>query len=241
MPRQIAAFSGGKDSTAMVLRLAELGEDFDCLFTPTGNELPELRAHIDSIMRRIGKKLIEPKGPKLEPLIREQLALPNHAARWCTRMIKIVPCIAYFKANPDSVLLVGLRADEETREGIYDVPSRHPMKEWGWGLQKVQEYVKAKGVRIPKRSDCALCYGQRIGEWFALWQKHPEEFKKGEELEALVSKARGRTFTFRSPQRDSWPAPLVQLRKSFESGRKPRPQDLVDEDDENGACRVCRL
>ena len=37
----IIAFSGGKDSTAMVLRLSELGEDFKLLFTPTGDELPE--------------------------------------------------------------------------------------------------------------------------------------------------------------------------------------------------------
>lgn len=46
MGKRIMAFSGGKDSTAMAVLLAERGEDFELLFTPTGNELPELFSHI---------------------------------------------------------------------------------------------------------------------------------------------------------------------------------------------------
>src|SRR5688572_1460639 len=65
MSQQIAALSGGKDSTALVLRLAELGEDFECLFTPTGNELPELRAHLDNVVRLIGKPLVTPPNRSL--------------------------------------------------------------------------------------------------------------------------------------------------------------------------------
>jgi predicted PP-loop superfamily ATPase len=41
----VVAFSGGKDSTALALRLHELEEPFKLLFTPTGDELPELHAH----------------------------------------------------------------------------------------------------------------------------------------------------------------------------------------------------
>jgi hypothetical protein len=40
MPDTYAAFSGGKDSTAMVLRMAELGEAFSCLFTPLVADRP---------------------------------------------------------------------------------------------------------------------------------------------------------------------------------------------------------
>ena len=35
---QVIAFSGGKDSTALALRMAEIGEDFVLFFTPTGRE-----------------------------------------------------------------------------------------------------------------------------------------------------------------------------------------------------------
>jgi hypothetical protein len=131
----IVAFSGGKDSTALALRLHELGEDFECLFTPTGNELPELRAHIDLVMGMVGKTLIVPANQSLEFWMKEFNALPNNRMRWCTRLIKIVPCIEYLKSHPGSTLIIGLRADEEVREGLYGpyATYRYPLREWGWG------------------------------------------------------------------------------------------------------------
>lgn len=126
-----AAFSGGKDSTGMVFKMQEQGEEFDLLFTPTGDELPELLAHLQLISDRLGKEIIVPKGPSLDQLIREFQALPNHRQRWCTRMIKIVPCIAFLKSQPGSTLCVGLRADEETRVGLYGdfAKYRYPLRE----------------------------------------------------------------------------------------------------------------
>ena len=226
------AFSGGKDSTAVALRLAELGEDFTLLFTATGNELPELRAHIDRVVAMTGCPLVEPPNRSLHEWITEFEALPNWRQRWCTRLIKIVPCIAWLQAHPGSTLSVGLRADEETRVGLYgDYASyRYPLQQWGWKLPDVRHYLTTRGVEVPKRTDCALCYGQRLGEWWALWAEHPEEFARGEAYEEKTG------HTFRSRGRDTWPAPLVQLRKRFEAGDKPKGVA-----DSNDACRVCKL
>jgi 3'-phosphoadenosine 5'-phosphosulfate sulfotransferase (PAPS reductase)/FAD synthetase len=63
---QVVAFSGGKDSVATALLLYERGEDFDLLFTPTGNELPSLVEHMDRVIARVGKKLILPPNKSLE-------------------------------------------------------------------------------------------------------------------------------------------------------------------------------
>jgi 3'-phosphoadenosine 5'-phosphosulfate sulfotransferase (PAPS reductase)/FAD synthetase len=231
----VVAFSGGKDSTAMVLRLAELGEDFQLLFTPTGNELPDLHEHLAKIVARVGKTLITPANQTLDELIRFHKALPNFRMRWCTRQIKIVPCIVWLKRNPGSTLAVGLRADEEHREGLYGsyATYRYPLREWGWKLADVVGYLKQAGVTVPKRTDCALCYGQRLSEWFALWRDYPAEFAKGEAYEEMTG------HTFRSPQRDTWPAPLVQLRARFEAGDRPRGVEKLDQDEQ--PCRVCRL
>jgi len=232
----IAAFSGGKDSTAMVVRMAELGERFVLLFTPTGNELPELRRHLDRIASLTGASLVVPPGPTLDAMIREFGALPNHRQRWCTRTVKIQPCVAYLKAHPGSTLCVGLRADEESREGLYGAFAayRYPLREWGWGLREVVSFCRNRGLKVPKRTDCALCYGQRLGEWYRLWRDYPGEFAKGEAYEAQTG------HTFRSDKRDSWPAPLVQLRGKFEQGHKPRggveQLELYEQ-----PCRVCRL
>jgi len=231
----IVAFSGGKDSTSLVLRMHELGEEFQCLFTPTGNELPDLNAHIALVMDRVGKKLITPPNYSLEFWMDHFNALPNWRQRWCTRLIKIVPCIAYLQAHPGSTLCVGLRADEEERMGLYGeyATYRYPLREWGWDIKDVKAYLKHLNIAVPERTDCALCYGQRLGEWYRLWKNHPEEYAKGEFWETRTG------HTFRSSGRDTWPAGLVQLRTEFESGRIPLGSKVVDEDIE--PCRVCRL
>jgi hypothetical protein len=217
----------------MALRLSELEESYTLLFTPTGNELPDLRAHIDRVVAVTGAPLVEITSGNLFTWIEEFGALPNWRQRWCTRLLKIQPCIAYLAARPGSTLAVGLRADEEARQGLYGehCTYRYPLREWGWGMSEVVSYCKSRGVLIPPRTDCALCYGQRLGEWYRLWQQHPEEYARGEALEAKHG------HTFRSPGRDTWPAGLVQLRAKFEAGSIPRG---VPEDGSQ-ACRVCKL
>lgn len=227
----------------MALRLHEIGEDFQLLFTPTGNELPEVLEHIQRIVAKVGKPLILPTNKTLGSYISEYNALPNWRQRWCTRQIKIVPCIDYLKTHPGSTLLVGLRADEEARTGLYGdyATYRYPLREWGWGVKQVWDYLAERNVTVPRRTDCAVCYGQRISEWYELWRDHPKEYAQGEAWEAQTG------HTFRSPSRDTWSAALVDLRKEFEGGRVPKGvrapvgSDLDDEEDEAKACRVCRL
>jgi hypothetical protein len=231
---QFVAFSGGKDSTALVLRLAELGEAFSCLFTPTGDELPDLLVHLHAIIDRVQRPLIVPPNQTLYHWIDFHQALPNWRMRWCTRQIKIQPCIDYLQQHPGSTLIVGLRADEEARVGLYGdyATYRYPLREWGWKLGDVWTYLNAQGIEVPARTDCALCYGQRLIEWYRLWQQYPDRFEQGVQLETKYG------HTFRSAQRDSWPAALVDLRREFEGGRVP-PVRRVDPGQQ--PCRVCRL
>jgi PP-loop superfamily ATP-utilizing enzyme len=231
----VVAFSGGKDSTATAMVLHREGESFKLLFTPTGNELPEVYTHIDRMAKMLGTEVIVPKGPSLLDLIEQFDSLPNWRQRWCTRMIKIVPCISYLKQHPGTVLAIGLRSDEETRVGLYGeyAKYRYPLKEQGMGLGDVKALLDREGICVPKRTDCAVCYGQRLTEWFALWRDYPDWYLQGEKLEEKTG------HTFRSPGRDTWPASLKELRKMFEAGRRPRGQDMYD--NELVACRVCRL
>lgn len=237
--KTIAAFSGGKDSTALVLRMAELGEDFTCLFTPARNEPDDLRAHIDAVIARIRRPLVEPPNLSLMFWIQKHGALQNWRQRWCTRQIKIEPCIAYLVQQTDPVLCIGLRADEpaEERAGLYGsyATYRYPLREWGWKEADVWRYLDEQGVEIPKRTNCMLCYGQRLSEWYDLWREQPEEYDKGVFLEAQTG------HTFRSPQRDSWPADLAGMRARFEAGHVPRGVEAQMDLFRYQPCRVCRL
>lgn len=236
---QAVAFSGGKDSTAMALLLAERGEDFTLLFTPAGNELPELFAHVEAVVKMTGKALIQPPNRPLAFWIDHYQALPSWRMRWCTRQIKIQPCIDWLAQHPSSTLCVGLRADEEERVGLYGdyATYRYPLREERWNEADVWAYLAKRGIRVPARTNCAVCYGQRLSEWWELWRERPEEYAKGEAWEAQTG------HTFRSPGRDSWPASLAALRAEFEHGAVPQGVELNLElfDDTPKPCRVCTL
>ena len=83
----IVALSGGKDSTAMALRLAELEpRDYVYVCTPTGDEPRALFEHLDHMERLLGMSLVRLQDPRgLRGLIRAQRMVPNHRARCWVR------------------------------------------------------------------------------------------------------------------------------------------------------------
>jgi hypothetical protein len=232
----------------MVLRQAARGERGVLLFNVVGGEFPDLVGHVRRVAELTGWPLeATTPGYGLHERIRHYDALPNQWMRWCTRELKIEPTVAWLKAHPGSTLCVGLRADEpaDERGGIYGpcAEYRYPLREWGWGLAEVNGYLAERGVEVPRRTNCPLCYGQRLGEWWRLWREHPDLWAEGEALEAETG------HTFRSPGRDTWPAAMAGLRRRFEAGDTPKSiralpllGDFEDRDDSvRGVCRVCTL
>lgn len=236
--RHVVGLSGGKDSTALALRLAEVEpRDYEYICTPTGDELPEMERWWKRLEVLLGKPLIRitnPKAGSLNELIQIMGALPNHRQRWCTRMLKIEPTIAWCVKNAPVKLYVGLRADEDEREGIYGdhVLSDFPFRRWDWGIKDVWGYLEQRGLAdcIPVRTDCARCYGQRLAEWYRLWRDNPDLYWEAAAQEVWHG------HTFRSPERDTWPAGLVELAAEFARGRKIRGGTDVKR-----VCRACSL
>lgn len=240
----VVALSGGKDSTAMALRLKELNPTtpYRYICTPTGRELPEMFEHwkkLGSILGHFIEPIMHPLG--LTGLIEHYNALPNFRQRWCTRQLKIEPYEKWLieqRSKYDKVIsYVGLRADEEDREGgdyskVDGVESVFPLRDWNWGINEVVAYLEEKQITIPKRTDCDCCFFQRISEWYNLWKNHPKEWEESAALERKTG------HTFRSPSRDTWPAALDDLAKEFASGRpiRERKKDALTE----MQCRVCR-
>ena len=61
----IVALSGGKDSTAMALRLVETEpEDYTFVCTPTGNEPPAMVGHWQRLEALLGKPLVRLEDPR---------------------------------------------------------------------------------------------------------------------------------------------------------------------------------
>lgn len=206
-------------------------------------------------------------GDGLIDLIRRHGMLPNFRARWCTRQLKIEPTLFWLAEHAPAIQYVGLRADEGSRGGMFrmvpdDVNSKtmpnrrlremvaegafegitqsYPMQEWGWSLDGVWEYLGQRGVTIPERTDCGLCFFQRLLEWKRLHVQSPESFAAGVEIEREIG------HTFRSDGRDTWPAALEDLAAEFERGRNPQGYEasrqlrLID-CDRDDLCRVCTM
>jgi hypothetical protein len=236
--KHVIALSGGKDSTAMALRLREVEpHDYTYLTILVGNELPEHFEHLANLEKLLQTKLtyIHPYGPgdNLEYLIHTMKHIPSQRSRWCTRLLKIAPTKLYLMHLGAAIQYVGLRADEPQRPGLYDLPprihQRWPLREWGWSADDCWDYLKDHDVKIPKRTDCAWCWGQRLAEWKQLLDEHPDIYERAVVIEDTYH------HTFRSPARDTWPAPLKLLRDAFRSGRPLRGEHCSDR------CRVCRL
>lgn len=250
----VVALSGGKDSTAMALRLKEVEpREYTYICTPTGDELPEMEAHWARLESLLGAELIRLQTDDhdtLKTLIDAFQALPNNRMRWCTRILKIEPCITYMEQNGPGTLYVGLRADEPAdlrAGGVYDkvdgYKQRFPLREWGWSIDVVWRFLCDRRVDVPWRTDCARCYHQRLPEWYNLWLYHPEVYNDAMADEASVTKARGREHTFRNATRDTWPASLYALAEEFKAGRIPQGVDLTPDmfGGNSGICRVCSL
>ena len=159
----VVGLSGGKDSTALALRLREIApRDYVYICTPTGDELPEMFAHWARLECILGQPLLRlTAGITFRELCDREKMLPNWRARFCTPKLKIVPCQQWINEQEDDVTLyVGLRADEEGREGgIYEnCEIVFPFRDWSWGIDEVLTYLIEKEIVIPDRTDCARCF-----------------------------------------------------------------------------------
>ena len=249
--KHIVALSGGKDSTAMALRLADVEpRKYIYVCTPTGDELPTMINHWNRLESILGQPIIKVDGVTLGDLISHWSSLPSNKARWCTRVLKIERYNAWLADQDDIISYVGLRADEQGRAGMdFDdeaITIRFPLREWGWGESDVWDYLLKRDVKIPDRTDCARCYDQTLGEWWKLWRDYPDIYSDAEKQEARISKIREKPCTFRNPKRDTWPADLISMRKRFEKGEIPRGTVLQNDFFTGGArrkkvCRACTL
>lgn len=168
----VASFSGGKDSTAMVLHMIERGDHLDeVLFCDTTMEFPAMLRHVEKI-----KQVVEEAGIKFVTL-RSDLGFehyltavdapnrkptssfygvpgygwPNHKIRWCTKYLKtdlIARHLRELNETHDVIQYIGIAADEDyrlERKNNQDPNHRHPLREWGWTEADALEYCYSLG------------------------------------------------------------------------------------------------
>ena len=208
--KHIVCFSGGKDSTALVLWARENLPEFTTVFCDTGWEHPITYAYVEEINRtQLDGKLVTLKSDKyadgMRDLVQIKGRVPSAKARFCTDNLKVQPMIAYLKTINDEVTVYqGIRRDEsESRSRMsescwddnYDAQVQRPLFNWSaadcfammkrYGVKPNPLYLLGAG-----RVGCFPCVLINHRELKALSHNLPEVRERIIELERLS----GRTF-----------------------------------------------
>lgn len=155
--KNIVSFSGGKDSTCLLLMMIEKGIQIDeIIFCDTGVEFDEMYQHIEQVENYINRKITVLKSDKtFEYLLLEHqkksgknkdlgYGFPRMVNnRWCTSKLKTDVFNRYLKKYKDDVvnLYLGIAYDESHRKK----DKLYPLIDWKITERQALEYCYQKG------------------------------------------------------------------------------------------------
>ena len=206
--KHIVSFSGGKDSTAMLLMMLHKNMPIDeIVFCDTGMEFPGMYEHIHAVEYCINRPItvlhpphtfeyylghhIKVKG-KLKG--KKGYGWTGHMFRWCTGYLKIKVLQKYLKGKGDYYHYLGIAKDEEKRAERKEHKKefiRFPLIEWGITEKQALEYCYKEGFKWGglyekfNRVSCWCCPLQRIGELKTLYTDFPELWAELKRLDKL--------------------------------------------------------
>ena len=226
----MVSFSGGKDSTAMLLRMLELGMQVDeIVFADTEFEFPELYTYIKRIEKYIGRKItiLKPEAGLFKKWFYGATTRGRNKGKvrgfplvvypcWWTREAKIKPLV---KVQKDAeAVYIGIAYDEKERMSKVDGNIKYPLVEWKWTEQDCIDYLNSKGLFNPlyvnfDRLGCFFCQKQSQKSLFVLWKNYPKLWKKMLWWDKETKRVGDRWIRGH---------PLHDLQKKFEAGHIPK-------------------
>lgn len=212
-----ANLSGGRDSSAMVVRWLESGQRLDfVIFCDTGFEFAEMYEYVDKLDNFLYKNYgmnitrLDSCG-EIERWAFEQRitrgeragqfrGLPRRLGNdYCTRETKIYPSKKFVLSKSQqkfrNCVLIGYTHAEVQRGRVSNLDyaiARYPLHEWHWNERECEEFLKARGIANPlyrhfTRTGCYLCPKQSMRSLFKLYKHYPQYFAQMLEMESRAS------------------------------------------------------
>ena len=254
--RHIVPVSGGKDSAALAIYLAQTYPQIptEYVFCDTDAELPETYDYLDRLEALLGKPIHrinaldymnvtrKPNRKAFDFVLNEMYSgfLPSPQARWCTRKLKIEPFERYVGIDT-AFSYIGIRADED-RQGytpkkppaISERPNIipvYPFQDDNVGLARVRALLETSGIGLPDY----YRWRSRSGCYFCFYQQIGEWQRLRTEHPHLFERAKA--YESRpGATRYTW----VQGRRLTEIEELSGKYPLQSIDDAEG-CAVCHL
>ena len=201
----IVNFSGGKDSTAMLLMMLEKGIPVDrVICVDTTKEFPAMYRHIEKVQQMIEPLKIEIVKIDFDYFFGEKVITrgvnkgkkgygwTGARGRWCTaRKIEAIKKITKtFQGNYTE--FIGIASDERKRlekKYLKESSISLPLVEWGITEKQALEYCYSKGLDWGglyekfHRVSCWCCPLSRIGALRVLYNEFPELWKELQEMD----------------------------------------------------------
>lgn len=203
--KQIVSFSGGKDSTAMLLKMLEDNWTIDeIIYCDTGKEFPQMYEHIERVKRyikeRYNKEITALKAEKSFDYYmfdhiktrgknkgKKGYGWATMRARWCTTLLKKQVINNYLKKYKDVgyIEYIGIAYDEPKR--IKD--KRYPLVEYEMTEKDCLQYCYERGFNWGglyehfDRLSCWCCPLKNQKELKILYKKYPELWKELKQMD----------------------------------------------------------
>ena len=196
--KHIVRFSGGKESTAMLLRMIELDMQIDDItFCDNGLEYPEIYEYIKKVEKYIDRKITVIKPKKTwDELFYTKVKKGRFKGRirgfpyvvlpgcWASRDLKVRPMEKL--NNKTDLYYLGINFNEKKRvqyEKGHCENLRYPLIDWKWTEHHCLKYLRDKKLENPvykkfKRTGCWLCPKQSIIALRILYNDYPDLWKK---------------------------------------------------------------
>ena len=192
--KHIVSFSGGKDSTAMLLMMIEKGMQIDeIVFADTTLEFPEMYEYIDRVEERIGREIVKIKPSKTwddwfygkstrgKSKGKMRGFPPQNCHCWWSREVKEYALKRHCYGN---YVYLGIAADEQRR--IKEHPkfnALYPLNDWGMTEKDCLDYLKSVNLINPlyntfKRTGCYICPKVSDESLYSLFKYYPKEWEE---------------------------------------------------------------
>ena len=254
-----ASLSGGRDSTAMVVKWLENGNKLDyILFCDTYYEHDEMYTYIDNLEKYLLNKfnmqltridsgdiitelMWSPfkKGEK-KGIIR---GLPfSYHRDFCTLYSKIRPSAKFVKehcANKfRAKMLIGYTYNEVERGRNTNLDyaiAEYPLHEWKMNEPECEAFLVERGIANPlyrhfKRTGCFICPNQSKSDLWHIYKYYPQKWQIMKEMEAKAKELNASNQTFK------YKKSLAEFEKEF----KHTQELLFDNEYEANETCFCR-
>ncbi|WP_334086470.1 phosphoadenosine phosphosulfate reductase family protein [Helicobacter typhlonius] len=202
-----ANLSGGRDSSAMVVKWLELGNELDyIIFCDTGYEFKEMYEYIDKLDSYLQRNFNKPitRIDSTKEIYKWAFEYPIQSGEnkgklrgipkiigkeYCTRETKVYPTKRFvLDKSPNkfkNTALIGYTYNEVENGRVSNLDyavSKYPLHKWRMNEQEVDIFLKERGIHNKlyekfSRTGCYFCPKQSLYSLYNLWRYYSKEFE----------------------------------------------------------------